>query len=786
MNKFFKYPLAIVVAVCVVTVILGIQLKNLVIDNDTTKFMPKSHPARQEFIEIEDTYGDSMMMAISVKFKEGYVYNRKNLEFIENITAEFEQIEGIDAVTSVVNADYIFGTDDGIETIKLVESLPQTLEEEEEVKKRLTSWSIYRGNFYSKDFRSTMVALKLELGVGSSNAENAYKEVKKILKRYESEGHETYVAGMPAVLVIIAENMRGDLIKLVPFVVIILIGTLFFSFRSIVGVVLPTITVLITTVCTLGLMAVFRVNLTIVANAIPVLMVAVGSAYGIHIISHYFDVVAAERLKNGVVSDARNKEIIFHTLKRIGGAVLLAALTTIAGFGSLATSSITLLRDFGIFTAIGVFIAFIIALTLIPALLMLRHKFVKHKDVKVPKKDDGNEKPGLVTKVFLSIYKFLVKGKIRVIILFVLVLVISAVGTMRIKVGNPMINYFRKSTEIRKSDDFVNKNFNGVTMLSVIVKGEEAGALTNPDILVGMEKMQDYLMKKYPDDIGNIISFIDFVKKMNQVMNVDESGDYYEIPFDPAKYRCESKEELKQLIAQYLMLFSGNIGEFVDDSIEPSQTKFEIILKNGDFNKIKEVREDLLDFAKKNFPEGYKTTASGNAYLQVVVSDLIVDSQISNIIFSLIAVFLILSVYYRTPIAGIFGMLTLAAPIFLNFGVMGFLGIKLDAGTAMVASVAIGTGIDYTIHFMNAYCYERKLSTDLEAVTTRALQTSGKAIVYNATAVALGFLVLVFSSFMPLVYFGALVGLTMLTASFSAMTLLPVALNIFKPKFISR
>ncbi|HRU45421.1 MAG TPA: MMPL family transporter, partial [Spirochaetota bacterium] len=166
--------------------------------------------------------------------------------------------------------------------------------------------------------------------------------------------------------------------------------------------------------------------------------------------------------------------------------------------------------------------------------------------------------------------------------------------------------------------------------------------------------------------------------------------------------------------------------------------------------------------------------------------DLIVDSQISNIIFSLIAVFLILSVYYRTPIAGIFGMLTLAAPIFLNFGVMGFLGIKLDAGTAMVASVAIGTGIDYTIHFMNAYCYERKLSTDLEAVTTRALQTSGKAIVYNATAVALGFLVLVFSSFMPLVYFGALVGLTMLTASFSAMTLLPVALNIFKPKFISR
>jgi len=785
MNKFFKYPILIVVIICVITVVLGIQIKNLVIDNDTTKFMPLSHPARQESIEIEDTYGASMMMAVSVKFKDGYVYNKKNLEYIEKITSEFEQIEGVDSVTSVVNADYIFGTENGIETIKLVEKIPETSEEEAGVKERLTSWSIYKGNFYSQDFKSTMVALRLELGVGSKNAERAYKEIKKTLRQFENEGHDTYVAGMPTVLVIIAENMRADLARLIPFVVIILIATLFLSFRSAGGVILPTITVLITTVCTLGLMALFNIKLTMVASAIPVLMIAVGSAYGIHIISHYFDEVDAEFLITGSISRERNNEIIFSTLKRIGGAVLLAALTTIAGFGSLATSSITLLRDFGIFAAIGVLIAFIIAMTLIPALLILRHKALKHKISRVKNNGNGSKKPDVVTKTLLAIYRFLVKGKIRVIILFAVILVIAAVGTSMIKVGNPMVNYFRKSTEIRKSDDFANKNFNGTTMLSVVIKGEEAGALTNPDILVAVEKMQVYLQKKYPD-IGNILSFIDLVKKMNQVMNADESGDYYEIPYDSVKYRCESKEELKQLIAQYLMLFSGNTEEFVDDSIEPSQTKVEIILKNGDFDQIRALKKDILSFAEQNFPKGYKTTVSGNAFIQVIVSDLIVDSQIFNIISSLIAVFLILAIYYRSPFAGIMGILTLAAPIFLNFGVMGFLGIRLDAGTAMVASVAIGTGIDYTIHFMNAYCHERKLSADLDLVTKRALQTSGKAIVYNATSVALGFLVLVFSSFMPLIYFGALVAFTMLTASFSAMTLLPVALNIFKPKFISK
>lgn len=210
------------------------------------------------------------------------------------------------------------------------------------------------------------------------------------------------------------------------------------------------------------------------------------------------------------------------------------------------------------------------------------------------------------------------------------------------------------------------------------------------------------------------------------------------------------------------------------------------MLKNGDFDLIRSIRKDILDYTLKFLPEGYKASVSGYSQVQVVVSDMIVDSQVYNIVSSLIAVFLILSLYYKSPIAGIFGVVTLAVPIFLNFGIMGFLGIHLDAGTAMVASVAVGTGIDYAIHFLNSYHHEIKLSKDLNVVTTRALATSGKAIVYNASAVALGFLVLVFSSFMPLVYFGALVGLTMFTASFSAMTLLPALLNIFKPKFITK
>ncbi|HOJ65219.1 MAG TPA: MMPL family transporter [Spirochaetota bacterium] len=782
MKYLFKFPSLIIIVIVVITILLALPIPTLQIDNDTTKFLPESNPERAAYKNIEDQYGENMMMAVSIKFKKGYLYSKDNLELIKQLTEEFEKLPTLEKVTSVVNVDYIVGTEDGIETTKLIENMPENEEEENKIKEKLLSWEMYK-NFFSEDFTATMIALKLNLGIKNKNAEESYKQVKEILKRYKNDDYEFYIAGLPTVLVLIANNMRKDLAKLVPFVVIILILTLLVSFRRVGGIALPTLTVLITTVCTLGIMAIFKINLTMIASAIPVLMIAVGSAYGIHIISHYYDEIDKEKLLNKTISEERNREIIFDTIKRIGGAVLLAALTTMAGFGSLATSKIVPIKEFGIFTSIGVLIAFLTSLTLIPSLLLVRHKALKAKIKK--ENDENNKKLDILTKALFIMYKFLSKGKIRVIILFGIILLIAIFGTTRIIVGNPMINYFKKDTEIRKADSFANKNFNGTTIITMVIKGENPGDLTDPDILIKLDNLQKYLKKKYKD-IGNIISFTELIKKMNQVMNADEVGNYYEIPYDPVKYKCQDKMELKQLIAQYLLLFSGNLKEYVDDSIEPSQTKVDILLKNPDFDLVRKIEKDILDYAKNNFPENYKVVISGNAKLQVVVSNLIIDSQITNIIFSLIAVFLILTLYYKSGIAGIFGVITLSIPIFLNFGVMGFLKIRLDAGTSMVASVAIGIGIDYTIHFMNAYHHERKKSNDLNTVTTNALLSCGKAIIFNAASVGLGFLVLVFSSFMPLIYFGALLAFTMLTASLSSMTLLPVMLNIFKPKFIAR
>jgi len=201
---------------------------------------------------------------------------------------------------------------------------------------------------------------------------------------------------------------------------------------------------------------------------------------------------------------------------------------------------------------------------------------------------------------------------------------------------------------------------------------------------------------------------------------------------------------------------------------------------------LQNIKNDLQKYVAAHFPAGYKVTLSGSGDLQLEVNVLVISSQITSILISLVIVFLVLTIYYRAVAAGILGLITLAVPIFINFGIMGLSGIHLDTGTAIVAAVAIGIGIDYTIHFLNGYHHERLLDTDTGRVTARTINKVGQAILYNAFTVGVGFAVLMFSNFVPLSNLGLLILITMFTASFAALTLLPVLINIFKPQFLEK
>ncbi|MCK4513828.1 MAG: MMPL family transporter, partial [Spirochaetaceae bacterium] len=388
------------------------------------------------------------------------------------------------------------------------------------LKEQLLSWDLYRGLFVSDDFTSTQIVVSHDLQLENDEREYLYLEIKEILADYESPVVKFYVAGEPVITLIISRDTRRDVSLLVPLVVLVVIAVLYFFFRRAGGVVLPLITAVVSIVWTLGLMVLLDIALTLISTVIPVLLVAVGSAYGIHLINHYYHDLAEVNNSddaNGasVMSRDAHRDLVVGVILQIGKPVLLAGLTTVVGFGALVTSSVEPMRTFGIFTAVGVFVAVIAALLLIPALLLMRHGV-----------HPANSRERVRTRLqeqrrmFLEgLLDFFTGSKPRILVLTVLIAVAAAFGAARVVVDNELVEYFKEDTDIRRSDQFLRDKFAGTRTFSIVVSGQEKGDLTNPEALLAMDELAKRL-RQHPD-VGSVVSYTDFIKRMNQVMNVD-------------------------------------------------------------------------------------------------------------------------------------------------------------------------------------------------------------------------------------------------------------------------
>ncbi len=799
---------------------------------------------------------------------------------------------------------------------ELIENIPKNKRDIKQIKRKLLSWDLYRDNLYSDNFKATQILVSLKDGLTTDKKEKIYLNIKKVLQNHQKHNIRAYIAGTTAINVQLGDKMLEDIKHLIPFIVIVIILALYLFFRKTSAVLMTILTVIISTIWAVGLMAWFDINMTLVSTVIPVLLIAVGSAYGIHILSHYYDEL---RKHDGKITREKNRKLVLKTVSKIGKPIFLAGLTTVVGFGSLSTSQIVPIKTFGIFTAIGIVAAFLVAIFMIPALLIIKFD---------SQKINGNQKNDRMKNIIEFLHDFYAKKKLSIMVIVLIVIIFSLTGMSRIIIDSPLIEMFKKDTDIRIADNFINNHFSGTSMLNVMVNGKKKGSLTNPEVLKSMEKMQNYLKENF-SEVGRVTSFTDFLKRMNQVMNYPEentnktsgktidkkektttnfgsestsnfsnestsnfsqentstfdekveegetttnfgkentsefetettssskekskneqsksqpksnnygtyqkitgpatdkisekdfavvlnnaliraskmnlSGEelvnlvnrelnykgaaYYEIPYNPDKYPVNNKQELKNLISQYLLLYSGNLDDLINDQLEPSKARMLVQMNDPSNLVTARIKQEILNYTDSNFPENYHVTVSGHANMALAANNLIISSQIMSIFLSFVIVFLIVAFSYKSIIAGIYGIIPLAFSLLINFGFMGYSGIKLDIGTSMVASIAIGIGVDYTIHFLSTYHYERKKTDDLNLVTRRTLTSSGKAIIFNAISVAAGFLVLIFSNFYPLVYLGLLIAITMFTSSIASLTILPILLNVFKPKFISQ
>ncbi len=758
------------IIILAITIFMGYQLRYLGIDNDMMATLPADHPTKIAQNKMEEDFGTAEMIMIGLETDN--IFNTEFLEKVKILSKKIQKIKiesnpfadpetgelitkrkrAIANVISLSTMSYIEGSEYGMDVSTLMGKAPKNSEEMEKLKKKVFSWDFYVGNIVSSDSKATIIAIEYKKGLAPEEGIRMADAVTQLVEETQfGKDVKVYIAGVPFALAMVTKNMMKDLSLMVPAVFGVVSIFLLFTMRRLSNVILIFVTIATSVIWTMGIMSLLGIYLNMSTSCIPVLLVAIGSAYSIHIINHY----SAERAEGKSAAKAAENSITV-----VGISVLGAALTTIAGFMSLMASSLMPIHQFGLFTGVGTGVAFIVSVIFVPAVLLSLDKLGSY----VPKIDKLKEKTGVdLVPFFLLLSSKLTKHNKILFSLSFLVILISFIFALKVRPDLNMIGVFKKHTEIRKADAFLSKKFSGTTPMVISLEADEDDYFKNPDALRKLDNFSTY-MKEEPV-VGMVISLAAPIKRMNYAMNGNRKA-YDAIP------------ETKQHVAQYLILNSD--PEALEGMVTSDyrKTRIVIMIKDGSGVVIRRINKRAQDWLARE-TNGLKVQNGGTVQVVLAMNDLIVTGQIRSLIFSVILVLIISSVILRSFVGGLLAVAPLGISVILNFGIVGILGMPLDMAMATISAMAIGIAVDYSIHLLNGIKHG-VITRGLDNCVDEGIKITGNAITFNAFSVGLGFLVLTFSTFNNLTKLGAFVALTMVTAWAGTMLLIPALVSTFK------
>jgi len=748
MKKFSKLVIrfrALIIAACLlITAVMAFFLKDIKINPDITTYLPESDSVVARYNEIGKNYSSSLMAIIIVEAKDG-VFTVDAIKHINDLTNSARLLQGVEYVISITNVLDIKKTEDGFEIGRLIDegNLPATREECGKIKEYALSKSFYKGHLVSADSRYTVVICKLNSDFDKNKVSKSIKE----LVASKNFPEKFYFEGLPFQLLSIMDYVKRDLLLLTPLIILVLGVILFLSFRSIRGVIVPVIGVGMGVIWSLGLMSVFNVRLSPISDAIPVVLFAVGCAYGIHVYNRFRLVVRTPEDKRKQSAEA---------LSRIGMAVLLSGITTVMGFLSFIFGAyLNIIFEFGVFSALGVLFILIISITFTPAMLSY-FPVEKH------------HKPSARLKNFEPLERFLEKlsdviidHPKKILIASVIFVLVMIAGIPLLKNKIDILNYFRPKTDIRITASIMNKEFGGSLPVMVRVRGD----IQDPAILVKMKKVRDFLEQQ--PEIKNVSSVGDFIEEMNDCM-----GEGKRIP------------DSRNKVANLLFLIEGD--EMMKQMIntDKSEAIIQAYMKNVETKRYKEFFASVNKLlAELNSPEvNFAQTGMPGIYSNF--DDSLMKNLLQSMILALVLIFICMVFLLRSLRSAFIGMIPLLFTIIIIFGFMGLTGIALDICTILIASITVGAGIDYAIHFITEYKHHIIQGRSVEDAIAFTVRISGKPICINVITVMLGFLVLVFANLLPLLNFGILIAITMFFSGLGAITVLPAVISLFKLKLV--
>lgn len=747
MERFFgwitRHPLIVVALVIGLTAAAGYQARTgSRMETDLDEYMPADHPAFVYSDQAEELFNIRDGIVIAIENPDG-VYSTTTLQKIKDLTRQLQKDPDIEKadVTSLYTADNIVGSDLGLDVRRFYRKAPSSPKKIEKLREQVRTNEMVRGRLVSEDETVAVVIARIDDDVFSRDF---YERIVDLVESFE--GPETiHVAGRPIVEGTLAHLAPKDMQKMVPAVVLVILLVLYLVLRGVRSTVMTFLVVAFSTVGAFGLMAALRIPIYSVTTMMPVMLIAIGVADGIHLYSH----LSLFRKKR---PEATVREGVMDMLRQMWRPVVMTSVTTAVGFLSLLTSEVYPIKYFGLFTAFGVLLAMVISLTLVPAATVLLG-VRKQKPDGPPNASDAGGASRRVTESIL-------RSRRPILIATVVVLALSVFGTSRIWINSSFLDKFERDSDIVHTDAFVNEHFGGTTTLNVVLEGTDKGTFKAPDVLREVDEMQEQVEEQ--DRVGSSFSLVDYLRRMNRVMNEDRD-EFDKVPGS------------NELVAQYLLLYemSGdpeNLWKVVNYDYDRLNVTFQLKkddskTMNGAIDAVEAHRARLADL-------GVEVNYAGSGYKALVFTELILEGQVKSIFLSVLIVIVLLALMFRRLRLGFIGAVPIVLTAAIGFGVMGLLDIPLSTTTALLASITIGIGIDYAVHFIDRYRVNlARTGPGLETMVA-TMRHSGRAIAFNALVVVSGFLVLLLSAFPPNRALGALIALGMFVSFVATVTVM--------------
>lgn len=759
-------PRTSVVLACLAIAGLAALIPSLKKDAREEAFMPPDDPAVVLRDRTQSIFGPSDAVAIAI-IDDGPngVFNPATLNLVAWFSRELRGVTGVDPsrITSLATEKRIAGTEDGMVVERFFEEPPTSQDEADRIRRQALDMPLYRGRLVSEDGHATLISADL-LDVAQGG--DAYLETLKLVDRAPIGDEVVHVAGDGAAAGYNLTYIDEDASRLNPAVFAVVLVVLFLSYRTLSGVLLPLFVALGTMAGTLGAMAAAGIPFYVITSALSVLLVAISVADAIHILGEYYERLSSE-------PDVPRRRLVSRTLGELWRPVTITSVTSIVGFLSLSLSSfMPPLRAFGLFASLGVVIAWLLTLLVVPALLVLIPTRPSRAFAESAR--SGSSRVDVFGRAAASVALFSLRRPRSVIAVFVVLLLAGAVGTNRVRVEDNRIDTFQSDEPIYLADQAINENLDGTNFVDVVVDTDGSEELFRPDYLHRIHDLESFVAGL--PHVTDSISIADYVEQMNRAMN-ENRPEAAGIPDDPA------------LIAQYFLLYAvssdpTDFENLVDSSYQTA--KIRISMDRGrmsDFTTVVRATERYI--AERFDAPGIHARVTGPGAIERDRAVELRRSQPIGLALAFLGVWATAALSFRSASAGLFAVVPVASAILFTYALMGFGDIWLGVGTSVTATIAIGLSIDFAVHTVDRLIQTvREQGRELESAVAALFSTTGRALLFNFSAIFFGIGVLTTSKVPGLQEFGMLVCVCVAASFFATLTLLPALIAWSRPGFL--